>query len=143
MASCKIPLCGAMRGRYLIDGVRQDGKMKTAGLTQQYFEVRHDCKTNCITTVQKDNNIVYIEVTDHKNQKVRYDVNELDWRKLTPVECERLQTVYDNYTAWGYDDNFNKVKIYDTQRYKMLGNGWTVEVIVHILNRLLLPSNKA
>jgi len=45
-------------------------------------------------------------------------------RRLTPVECERLQTVKDNYT--------NHVS--DSQRYKMLGNGWTVDVIVHILN---------
>jgi len=47
-----------------------------------------------------------------------------DIRRLTPVECERLQTVKDNYT--------NHVS--DTQRYKMLGNGWTVDVISHILN---------
>ena len=45
-------------------------------------------------------------------------------RRLTPLECERLQTVKDNYT--------NQVS--DTQRYKMLGNGWTVDVISHILN---------
>jgi DNA (cytosine-5)-methyltransferase 1 len=45
-------------------------------------------------------------------------------RRLTPVECERLQTVKDNYT--------NHVS--DTQRYRMLGNGWTVDVIRHILN---------
>jgi DNA-cytosine methyltransferase len=45
-------------------------------------------------------------------------------RRLTCVECERLQTIPDNYT--------NHVS--DSQRYKMLGNGWTVEVIVHIFN---------
>lgn len=45
-------------------------------------------------------------------------------RRLTPIECERLQTVKDNYTA----------HVSDSQRYKMLGNGWTVDVIVHILN---------
>jgi len=44
-------------------------------------------------------------------------------RRLTPTECERLQTVKDNYT--------NHVS--DSQRYKMLGNGWTVDVIRHIL----------
>jgi len=44
-------------------------------------------------------------------------------RKLTPIECERLQTVPDNYTS-GVTDN---------QRYKMLGNGWTVDVIAHLL----------
>jgi len=50
-------------------------------------------------------------------------VDELHWRKLTPLECERLQTVPDNYTEG----------VSNTQRYKMLGNGWTVEVIKHIL----------
>jgi len=49
------------------------------------------------------------------------------WRKLTPVECERLQTVPDNYT--NYTSN--------TQRYKMLGNGWTVDVIAHIFKNLI------
>lgn len=45
-------------------------------------------------------------------------------RRLTPIECERLQTVADNYT--------NHVS--DSQRYKMLGNGWTIEVIKFILS---------
>ena len=51
---------------------------------------------------------------------------DLTWRKLTPLECERLQTVPDNYT--------NHVS--NTQRYKMLGNGWTIEVICHILKKI-------
>lgn len=45
-------------------------------------------------------------------------------RRLTPLEYERLQTVKDNYT--------NHVS--DSQRYKMLGNGWTVDVIAHIFS---------
>ncbi|MDA9472065.1 DNA (cytosine-5-)-methyltransferase [Enterococcus sp. 5H] len=44
-------------------------------------------------------------------------------RKLTPIECERLQTLPDNYTEG----------VSNTQRYKALGNGWTVDVIAHIL----------
>lgn len=48
-------------------------------------------------------------------------------RKLTPIECERLQTLPDDYTAG----------ISDTQRYKCLGNGWTAEVIIHILRNTL------
>ena len=56
------------------------------------------------------------------------DEQEVYWRKLTPVECERLQTVPDNYT--------NHVS--NTQRYKMLGNGWTIEVIAHILKNMEL-----
>lgn len=53
-------------------------------------------------------------------------------RKLSPVECERLQTINDNHTASGLFNGEIK-KISDTQRYKMLGNGWTVDVIAHIL----------
>ena len=53
-----------------------------------------------------------------------YDGFEI--RKLTPMECERLQTVPDNYT--------NAVS--NSQRYKMLGNGWTIDVICHILRNM-------
>lgn len=52
--------------------------------------------------------------------------DNITWRKLTPIECERLQTVPDNYT--------NHVS--NSQRYKMLGNGWTVDVIAHIFRGL-------
>jgi DNA (cytosine-5)-methyltransferase 3A len=48
------------------------------------------------------------------------------YRKLTPTECERLQTVPDGYTEG----------VSNTQRYKMLGNGWTVDVIVHLLKNM-------
>ena len=54
------------------------------------------------------------------------DEQEVYWRKLTPIECERLQTVPNDYT--------NHVS--NTQRYKMLGNGWTIEVIAHILQNM-------
>ncbi|HEY6143767.1 MAG TPA: DNA (cytosine-5-)-methyltransferase [Flavobacterium sp.] len=47
-------------------------------------------------------------------------------RKLTPIECERLQTLPDNYTEG----------VSNSQRYKMLGNGWTVDVISHIFSFL-------
>lgn len=47
-------------------------------------------------------------------------------RKLTPLECERLQTLPDNYTEG----------ISNTQRYKAIGNGWTVDVIAHIFKHI-------
>lgn len=62
--------------------------------------------------------------------------DNLTWRKLTPLECERLQTVNDNYTAQGVNDKGETVPISNTQRYKALGNGWTVEVIKHIFGGL-------
>lgn len=51
-------------------------------------------------------------------------------RKLSPIECERLQTLPDNYTK----------SVSDAQRYKLLGNGWTVDVIAHILS--FIPEKK-
>lgn len=55
-------------------------------------------------------------------------------RKLTPTECERLQTMPDGYTS----------AVSNSQRYKALGNGWTAEVIIHILNHALkdVPRDK-
>ena len=50
---------GAIRGRYIVDGKRQDHKMKTAGFTEQRLEIRKDEKTNTLTTVQKDNVVVF------------------------------------------------------------------------------------
>ena len=100
-------LCGAWRGRYIKDGKRQDHKGSVAGKTEQRLEIRQDGKTNTLTTVQKDNVVV----------------TPPTYRKLTPMECERLQTVPDNYTEG----------VSNTQRYKMLGSGWTVDVIAHIL----------
>lgn len=55
-------------------------------------------------------------------------------RKLTPLECERLQTLPDGYTA--------APKNSATQRYKQIGNGWTAEVIIHILEQGLKDIQK-
>ena len=103
--------CGRMVGRYKINGVRQDHKGSVAGKTTQMLELRRDQKTNNLSTVQKDNVLTKDDVY---------------WRRLTPLECERLQTVPDNYTDG----------VSNTQRYKMLGNGWTVDVIAHILKNM-------
>ena len=95
-------VAGAWRGRYNKDGS-----------TSQKLELRSDTKSNSLTTVQKDNLLTK---------------DDLYWRKLTPRECERLQTVPDDYT--------NHVS--NSRRYQMLGNGWTIEVICHILKNMEL-----
>jgi len=130
---------GAIRGRY-----NEDGK------TEQKLEVQHTGRANSITTVQKDSLCIQVGEVDlkghdsikrvyspdgksptlttmgggHREPKIAQP--ELTWRKITPLECERLQTVPDGYT-----DNVS-----NTQRYRMLGNGWTVEVIKHIFSKL-------
>lgn len=100
-------------GAYRARSVDENGKRVSWKDTKpkQMLELRKDEKSNSVTSVQKDNVLTQDEVY---------------WRKLTPLECERLQTVPDNYT--------NHVS--NTQRYKMLGNGWTIEVIAHILKNM-------
>jgi len=112
---------GAMRGRFCINGKRQDGKVKTAGKTVQYIEFRRDLKSNALSTVTKDNVVVPFTLPN------RVPAGDFLFRYITPVECERLQTLDDNYT--------NHVS--NTQRYKMIGNGFTVDVIAHILKGLI------
>lgn len=62
-----------------------------------------------------------------QNVKIKTE-NDVAYRKLTPIECERLQTLPDGYTAG----------VSDTQRYRMLGNGWTKDVIAHLFSHLPL-----
>lgn len=103
----------AQRGRYLVDGKRADHTVESmSGLTEQRIEFREDGKSNCLTSVQKDS------LLGIKDTPI--------CRKLTPIECERLQTFPDNWTEG----------ISNSQRYKALGNSWTVDVIVHIFKNL-------
>ena len=81
-------------------------------------------KAKCLTVRGEPSwNTTYIS---SKDSSIPYNVGEL--RKLTPIECERLQTVPDNYTSC----------ISDAQRYKALGNGWTVDIICSIFKDMNL-----
>ena len=134
------PKGGRIVNRRKVDGVTKDNQLDLP--LKPYLEVRADDKTNCISTVQKDN-VVVSQIRD-KSKAVRvggrgsYDrhewdsVDELHWRKLTPKECARLQTVPDNHCIMGSFDGVVK-PISKSQQYKMLGNGWTIDVIAHIL----------
>ena len=65
----------------------------------------------------------YFKGVDNHGQRSMIKVSDNEYRKLTPIECERLQNLPDNYTEG----------VSNTQRYKMLGNGWTVDIISYIL----------
>lgn len=109
----------------------------------------NDGDTNCLTSVQKDNLIAYgcdyrkdEGFRVRKNEKsstlmarAREDVygtglvkTQLNIRRSTPTECELLQTVPINYTDC----------VSDRQRHRMLGNGWTISVISHMLSYMTL-----
>jgi len=166
-----------------VEIVAQRGRGEKGNIEQQ-LETRKDGKTNCLTSVQKDNLIRQLNPSTESGGNQPYQQNRIydiegispalcanksdlliypcDYRsdegirirengkaptltrgaensgtqynslavigsrirRLTPIECERLQTVKDNYT--------NHVS--DSQRYKMLGNGWTISVIAHIFS---------
>lgn len=64
-------------------------------------------------------------------------------RKLTPIECERLQSIPDNYTKYGINNMNKEIIISNTQRYKCIGNAFNVDVITHILHFIPPQSTKA
>jgi len=81
------------------------------------YEQLFDCygKASCLTA------------TMWKGQKASYTKNKDGLvHKFTPTECERLQTLPDNYTSC----------LCNTKRYQCIGNGWTVDVITHIFKNL-------
>ena len=103
-------------------GVRDDYN-KDVAITQ-CLQVKHkNEKTGCLTTVDKDN-VLSIELTGRYPDI--YNRCDISYRKLTPLECERLQTLPDNWTDC----------VSNTQRYKAIGNGWTIDVIAHILKHI-------
>ena len=104
------------------------------------FEMRDDQKSNAVAATGHQSRLV-IEAADGKQMPVyevrsgritikgkTYPIKLADGfyiiRKLTVTECKRLQTVPDAYAF----------PVSDTQAYKMLGNGWTVDVIAHIMS---------
>ena len=101
--------------------LRRESKQKT-GKDHTPFRAkkivpREDGKVGTVTPGL--NNDHMISLTRDKDQDVY-------WRKITPIEAERLQTVPDHYTDC----------VSTTQRLKCLGNGWTIEVITHILKNM-------
>ena len=99
---------GRIVGRRINNEGHRDDNNKDIDINQR-IELRNDNKSNNLSTVQKDNILV--------GQNIR---------KLTPIECERLQSLPDNYTEG----------ISLTNRYKCLGNAFNVNVVSHILNNI-------
>lgn len=81
-----------------------------------------DQKSRALTTSQS--------ISNSGATNVKY--SDTEYYILTPIECERLQTLPDDYTEG----------VSNTQRYKAVGNGWTVEVIAHIFKALRVALEK-
>ena len=104
---------GAMRGRRINQfGKRDDSNTKLK--IEQQIEVRKDNKSNCVTTVSKDNVIVF------SNEKFFNALNNRDkWRYMNSEEFEQLQTLPIGYTDC----------VSESSRKKVCGNCWTVDLI--------------
>lgn len=105
---------GAKTGLYLVKGVASRTYPRTKQdcvERKKQIEIRTDEKSNAMTSVSGDSMVLENSIV----------------RKLTPVECERLQSLPDNYTDG----------VSNTQRYKALGNAFNCAVIKHILKNIL------
>lgn len=134
---------GGQEGNLIGMTANGEGKYRNGSQPSQQYRV-YSCegKSQVVNTLGNEN---YIVPTGNKKQIPAYEVKDgfitiknkqypikladgfYIIRKLTPIECERLQTLPDDYTAG----------VSNSQRYKGLGNGWTAEVIIHILNGAL------
>ena len=145
----------AVKGARIVNRrLDKDGKRKDYDRTIEpvaRLELRKDDKGGCLTTVQKDSVLAFPKILQRARGFNKGGLKALDgktptistsawehnnhltldegttWRKLTPVEGESLQTVPDGYTD----------HVSNTQRDKMLGNGWTVDVVKHLFKGLV------
>lgn len=140
------------RAMVKIQGAAIRNQVTKRGIEEQ-LNIRKDEKSNCVvpTYPNKLNGVVRIGSANNLkghdyvrrvyaldgksptlasnsggNLEPKIAIDEFYYRKLSPVECERLQTVEDNWT--------NIVS--NSQRYKMLGNGWTIDIIAHIFKQM-------
>jgi DNA (cytosine-5)-methyltransferase 1 len=100
------------------NGVRKDYDLSIP--MTQTLEVSDKDKSRCLSTLTKDTVVSPLPVGRYPNA---YEDKTLQWRKLTVKECCRLQTLPDDYCK----------SVSNSQGYKILGNGWTNEVIKFIL----------
>ncbi len=125
----------AIRGRRLNKATILGRRLNERGVRDDYnkdvpitqcLEVRatNTNKSNCLTTVEKDNVLTTMPIGRHKDAFK----NKLPFRYYTLKEYCRLQTVPENY--------FTDI-VSESQAKKMLGNGWTVDIIAHIFGSLL------
>jgi len=133
-----------------VEIVAMRGRPNETGVNIQQLESNGTNKSNSLTSVQKDNLVMQLNTSKESGGKQPYQQNRVydtkgispalcafksdliinnntSIRRLTPIECERLQTMKDNYTQG----------VSDSQRYKMIGNGWNIGTICHIFSYLI------
>lgn len=146
------PKIAASRGRNLVNGKRKD---ITGADTEQRLEINENGTSNTLTSVCKDN-LVVIQASDirlngkltgkdivptlaascEKGDNEAPITDDIRVRRLTPKECCRLQGLQDDWTRYGIFDG-KKKELHDSPRYKLCGNGVTVNVVEYIVRRMV------
>jgi site-specific DNA-cytosine methylase len=116
----------SMRGRRINPDTLSRDDYNKAIKPEQYVEFRYDGKSNCLSTVTKDNIVVPFTLPN------RIPLDMFFFRYITPRECFRLQTVPEHLI-----DKILNSGVSNSQLYKIAGNGWTDEVIAHIFTGLI------
>jgi len=112
-------------GRRLNEHGHRNDYDKSLPIVQCLQVARHD-KAPCLTTVSKDS-VVSKRASGRYPHAYESPVLD-DWRDLTLLECERLQTLPDGYT--------DVAGVPPSKRRRIIGNGWTVDVIAHIMRHI-------
>lgn len=137
-----------------VEIVAMRGRPNDEGINEQHLEKNNTGKTNALASVQKDNLVIQLNPSKESGGKQPfqqnriYDVDgispallaqmscgthaisdEKRIRRLTPTECCRLQNVPDDYFL-----KDGKEVVSDTQIYRQLGNGWTIDIIAYIFS---------
>lgn len=115
---------GGGTGLYLTRGMSIRGRQDLSGNWIQTLDIRKDDKVSALTSACSSK--LALVGTLNTTSGVGYYKTVQSIRKLTPIECERLQGLPDNYTEG----------ISKTARYRAIGNGFHVEVIKHIVNQI-------
>ena len=148
--------CGSMIGRKISTETGKRDDYNPDLKTVQRIEVRADDKSGTLTSVQKDNLVICLNSKSQNGSRTyqqdriysqkgkmaaltsslngRFNISsesETKYRKLTPRECFRLQTVPEHYI-----DKILACGVSNSQLYKIAGNGWTDEVIAHIFRSI-------
>lgn len=146
---------GQKRARYYwtnipVSGLPEDKNIKLKDVLEIGIPEKSELSDSRLKWLKSDKGVATVEkryaVVDPEQAACLTARSDASWNsnyvtrngvitKLTPTEYERLQTLPDGYTL--VLDEYGKQVVHDSQRYKALGNGWTVDVISFILSHIV------
>ncbi len=125
------------RGKELVPRNDEIGNTVTAAQGKEHFIVKGHYGNQSLSETSLAGSLQSENQANPQSAGTTLTLENNSIRRLTPIECERLQGFKDNHTAKGIDDSGNEITISDTQRYKTCGNAMSVPVVRMVLERLV------